>query len=72
MFESTKWRVPAILLLPVALLFQGVPLLSQATPGKLGIFESQTDVGSVVPPGVNGLTNWIGRCQQPLAATGPN
>ena len=52
MFESTNWRVPAILLFHVAFLFLGVPLLSQTAPGQLGIFESQTDVGSVMPPGV--------------------
>ncbi len=52
MFETPRWRVPALLLTSVAFLLQGMPLLSQATPVQLGVFDGQTDVGSVVPPGV--------------------
>jgi TolB protein len=52
MFETTKWRLPALVICSVGLLLQGVPLLSQGTSGQLGILEGQTDVGSVVPPGV--------------------
>jgi TolB protein len=53
MFETTMGRLPVILLSSAALLLQCVPLLAQATSEKLGIFEGQTDVGSVVPPGVS-------------------
>lgn len=49
MFE-TKWRLPAFLI-SFGLMIHCVPLLSQATPATLGVFEGQTDVGSVVPPG---------------------
>jgi TolB protein len=51
MFETAKWRLPALFICSVVLL-QGAPLVSQASSGQLGIFEGQADVGSVVPAGV--------------------
>src|SRR5664279_3672316 len=52
MFDTTRWRLTALLFSSSALMLQCAPLLSQTPPVQLGIFEGQTDVGSVVPPGV--------------------
>ena len=52
MFELTKWRLPVVLFLFVGFMLYCMPLQSQAPAAPLGVFEGQTDVGSVVPPGV--------------------
>ena len=44
-------RLLASALMALALLLQTRPLLSQAASSPLGVFESQTDIGSVTPPG---------------------
>jgi TolB protein len=44
-------RILALLCFAAALCGWTNPLLSQTAPGPLGIFEGQSDVGSVTPPG---------------------
>jgi len=48
--NSSRW-LAALLSLGMAFCLWGPPLTAQTKPARLGIFEGQTDVGSVRPPG---------------------
>jgi TolB protein len=46
-----KWQITALLFSLVGFIVPCSPLLSQTTAAPMGVFEGQSDVGNVVPPG---------------------
>ena len=51
MFKKSSFVLPSLAIFVLALCLQPHPAGAQSTSGSLGVFEGQSDVGSVTPPG---------------------